>query len=120
MRSTIKNIVSFALLVTLTTVPLGFGLTASAQQGSWGTDQMQSDRLLSRIETRWNQFRRSVDSDLNRSRTSNDFSSQLTGFEEALRRLRERPRERNQGANGVRDLLAQAGGIDGYVRSRQV
>jgi hypothetical protein len=110
------TIVSIALLVALTTIPIGFVVSASAQQ-SWGASRVQVDSLLRRIDMRWNQFRRSVDSDLNRTRTSGDLGSQLRAFEDASSRLRERVRQRSEGANDVRDLLTQAGSIDSFMRS---
>ncbi|HEV8484012.1 MAG TPA: hypothetical protein VGV87_10755 [Blastocatellia bacterium] len=120
MRSRTKQIVLTALLVAMTTTVTSSGLTASAQQRSYGVSEVEVDRLLSRIETRWDQFRRSLDSDFNRTRTSDNMSGQLTAFEVASRRLRERFRQRSDGPSDVRDLLTQAGSIDRYVRSRRV
>jgi len=113
------TIVSIALLVALTTIPIGFVVSASAQQ-SGGASRVQVDSLLRRIDMRWNQFRRSVDSDFNRTRTSGDLGSQLRAFEDASSRLRERVRQRSEGANDVRDLLTQAGSIDSLMRSGRV
>lgn len=113
-----KHFVLLAVLVIQTTIGLGFGPPASAQRRSAGVNEQEVDRLLSRLELHWSQFRRGVDSDFNRNRSS-DLSSQLSAFEEAERRLRERSREGRESANDVRDLLRQAGSIESSLRDRR-
>jgi len=120
MRSRGKQLILTALLIAMTAGVMSSGLTASAQQRSNGLSQMEVNRLLSRINMRWTQFRRTVDSDFSRTRTSNDMSSQLAAFEEASRRFSAQVRQRSEGENDVRDLLTQAGSIDSYVRNRRV
>src|SRR6185503_9496070 len=120
MKRSTTQAVLVALLVTLTTVTMSPGPNAFAQRRSDGVNQFQVDRLLGRISMRWNQFRRSLDSDFSRTRVSNNMSSQMTAFEDSIARFRERSRQRNEGAEEVRDLLTQAGGINGYVRSRRM
>ena len=120
MKRSTTQAVLVALLVTLTTVTMSPGPNAFAQRRSDGVNQFQVDRLLGRISMRWNQFRRTLDSDFSRTRVSNNMSSQMTAFEDSIARFRERSRQRNEGAEEVRDLLTQAGGINGYVRSRRM
>jgi hypothetical protein len=123
MKKTTKKIVLLTLLVSMMTITLSSGLTVSAQRQTGqtgGVNLVQVDRLLSRISTRWYQFRRTLDSDFTRTRVSNNMTSQLSAFEDANRSLRSRLRQRDEGSNEVRELLRQAGIIDSYVRSRQV
>src|SRR6185503_3610303 len=105
MKKSTTQFVLVALLVTVTTITMSSGLTASAQRRPGGVNQMQVNQLLSRITMHWNQFRRSLDSDFTRSRVSNNMSDRMTAFEDAAGRLRERSRQRSAGAEEVRDLL---------------
>ena len=120
MKRSMTQLILIGLLVTLTTVTMSPTPTAFAQRRSAGPNQFQVSRLLSQISMHWNQFKRSLDSDFSRTRVSNNVSSQMTAFEDSITRFRQRSRQRNEGADEVRDLLTQAGVIDGYVRSRRV
>ena len=108
---------ALALLQALSMV--GFGLTPlgpAQQPGAARVAAWQVQRLLNGMDSRWTVFRRSLDSDFRRSWQQNTSRDELTGFENAARRMRESVRERRDRSDDVRELLNQAAAIDGSIR----
>lgn len=97
---------------------------AAAQVRSYRVSDAQVQNLLTRIETRTDAFRRSVDrtfdnSRRNGTRTEDNITQLVTDFENATDSLRRNFDERDSVAGDVEDVLQTASLIDSFMRNNR-
>jgi hypothetical protein len=121
MRTKIYSFFTMALLAFVFTT----ARETSAQVNPYRVTNNQMQTLLSRLETRTDNFRREVDRSLDNSRVDGsrfeeNITEFVTDFENATDRLRNNFSSRNSTAADVQEILDRALFINEYMRNNRV
>ncbi|MDX6695238.1 MAG: hypothetical protein QOF02_2841 [Blastocatellia bacterium] len=114
----------FILAVMVVTLG-GLGMTAEAQRRPYRITDQQLQQLISRIETRTDVFRQSIDATLDRSRydgtrAEDDINSFVRDFENATNQLRDRFNGHQSVAADVQNVLDRAAFINSFVQRNRL
>jgi hypothetical protein len=112
------------MLVLAATMQTGTSSKAFAQQPYSVTDR-QVDQVLTRIESRTNTFRQSINGALNSSGLTgtpqaDEIDDAVRGFEEATNRLRDRFHGQRSSTGDVQDVLYRANRIESFMRGNRL
>ncbi|HEX8845519.1 MAG TPA: YMGG-like glycine zipper-containing protein [Pyrinomonadaceae bacterium] len=118
----IKQIFSLALVFAFAALSM---TVAQAQRRPYRATDQQVRQLISRIESRTDIFRGSLDSALNRSRvdstrTEDDINQFVRDFENATDQLRDRFNRRQSVSADVQNVLDRAALIDSFMRRNRL
>ena len=111
-------------ILSLFTVFLTMPLNTTAQTRTYTATNRQVQTLLTRIQTRTDLFRQSVDSVTNRRNSNvgnaNEINNYIADFESAVNALEQRFNSRNSTSADVEDVLSRATEIDQFMRRNRL
>ncbi len=121
MKNKTKQISYFALIAII----VSLCVTAFAQTPVYRSNNRQVKNLVNRIEKRANNFRRGIDTALDRSnidgtRREDDINTFVKDFEQATNTLKNNFSDNRSSTADTQDVLNRATAIDGFMRANSV